>query len=172
MCVWWPLIYYTLTKYSTSWFYLCVTVLGINLNSFLYSERSDKAKETLSGIGLLVIVLALDIWTFDKIWYLITAWLFLWFLGNCEVWREGLNNNRIIAPVGHLSFTLYLLHCPILYSVSMIIYRWFSKFGFSYFYKISIDFFLTTLAVITVSEVYYRLIQRRIDLLVNKWCYK
>ena len=83
-------------------------------------------------------------------------------------WRFFLEKWNSLSVVSHLSFTLYVLHGPILFSGSMLIYQYLTGVGFSYPLSFVANWIVSSLIVIVVCEGYYLLIQKRIDELIKR----
>ena len=165
----WPVVYYASYKYGTRWFYATVVVEGSLLSLSCQNEEKEADHKNLIAIlGLVIIAAALNYWSLDHLWGFITAWLFLWFSLQSNKWQRLLESSCFINRIGHLSFTVYILHCPLLYSVSMLIYRTLTEKGLSYSATAIINLAFSTIVVIVISEIYYVLIQKRIDILVAK----
>lgn len=165
----WPAFYYASYKFGTSWFYAVVVVEGALLNLADRKEEKEDGHIDLTAIaGLVIIAAAMNYWSLDNLWGFITAWLFLWFSLQSNKWQRILESGRLINRLGNLSFTVYLMHCPILYSISMLIFKALTDRRLSYSATAIINLAVSTIIVISFSELYYRLIQKRIDSLIVK----
>lgn len=164
----WPVGYYCLRNAAFSWFYAVVVLAGGILLSA--SERFDSSQnqdDVTALIGIMVIILALNKWSFDQLWNFITALLFMWFSVRSKTWQKFLESSKRVNKSGHLSFTVYLFHSPILCSVSMLIYKHLAKAGMSYTTNVIINLVLSTIILLIFCKIYYQLIQKRLDALIR-----
>ena len=94
----WPVAYYTLCRYGSSWFYAVVVVEGALLS--LAGNMADHEithKELMPIIGIVIIAAALNVWSLDSLWNCITAMLFLsWIPANPHY---GFGNHEIAIVV-------------------------------------------------------------------------
>ena len=165
----WPILFYIFYNAGYSWFYVVATFSGVLLNFCAAKpSKDDKWNDIVSIAGIFVIVMALNIWEFDQFWKLFSAWLFLWFSSRSEKWKAFLESSRAVNTISPISFSVYLLQGPVLLSASMIFYQALTKQGISYPVTAIVNWFISTIIVIVVSEIYYILIQKRIDLLIKK----
>lgn len=165
----WPVLYYLSHNDPFGWYYVAVTMGGCLLKSPVPVEKEDdRILDKVSLLGLLIIMLSLDKWDFDQLWNFITAELFLWFSFNSQSWQKWMESSKAINSIQHLSFSIYLLHGAVLFSATMLIFSFFQNNGLSYFIAVTLNLIISTVIVIGVCEVYYRLVQKRIDALIRR----
>lgn len=100
-------------------------------------------------------------------WHIIGAFLLVFGLMNCNVLKKVLSL-RLFERLGKISFSIFLIHIPMIFSISVYCFKIFFNKGYSYFHSCMITFIVSNIAVICMSTLFYMFIEKPCVKISNK----
>lgn len=101
----------------------------------------------------------------------IGSFLLLFSIMNLNRIKDFLGKSKLINKISNMSFSIYLVHWPIIASFSCWSYLHFWKDSFEVEKFVFTIFLATTLAVVVVAKIFYEVVEKRIcTKLTNKIC--
>lgn len=148
-------------------YYVLLTLYGGEFLKLIWNKVSKVYnKRLLLGITLLISILLISLYWLRSYRIIITMIAIIFTTLIPYSYLKNLLSISMMEKISKLSFTIYLLHGPILFSFSVWVF-----YSLGSVYNLSLVFWLnlivSVLFLITTCYLYYMLIERRIDILIN-----
>lgn len=139
----------TLIKnWNYSWVNLSILVIALYFGSYPYVDTSGTVYEVLSILpGAFLIT------------HIIGAFLLVLVAIRSKLMQK-LFSNKIFEFLGKISFSLYLIHFVVIYSLSSYLFKVFIGLGLSYNFSFILMFIISITLILIVSYVMYKYVDR------------
>ena len=173
------LIYLTLAIFLIDGNTLAVSFILGTLIAWLYKNKLIISNRYIGFVSLIIgiflggypsSVIPNNIYSFLNFetyvtWHIVGAFLTIYGIWNCQLLQKILSLN-IFQKLGSISYSLYLIHIPLLFSITTFIFIKIINIG--YFYSTLITFILSIVILIIISYFYNKYIEKISLFIQNK----
>jgi peptidoglycan/LPS O-acetylase OafA/YrhL len=88
----------------------------------------------------------------------------------CLKWLPALLGNRLFLFLGKISYAVYLVHIPLLFSLSAYVFLQAQGSGLGYLRSTAVSFLVSNAVLVVVAFLYHQIVERPCAVLTNRLC--